>query len=474
MRRRPRVTILLFCIMLVMLFQSSTVWPAWYPGRVHAHSTFSDGDRLPTILKGTAIFHHSAFLIVTDHFEQIPKKRKFSGIISDDYGFEKYLASFQSSPELVIIAGAEISLPRQGASSHVLAIGNLRSIINQSSQSPRDLVKELGQKGLLAIAAHPNQKSATSNFIFDVALTQWLNGIEMFNESQAAQKKTLAWYLQELASGRDLFVIAGVDSHTSADPTDLQRWSRITYVWVDGSLTARSLFEALKNGRTYASQGAELTDLNYLPGFVPQEVSRPKFSFVIHFAHKLSQAKQVRIYRKGNPQPAGVIRLAAGKTEYHCLWEDKEATQGQHRYVLELENLLITSPITLSVKSPSQDKDQKTKLTPAAAFYLGTWEDKNEWWSLTLKITPGFFDLELKNKGYSAGITQPEKLNIHQGTWHHGARGQDRIAGTCIGDDGAEWTLDVWQDSPKRIGFSIIRQKPNFMGFFAWPYRAKQ
>lgn len=459
-------------VILLLLYLCVSASANWYPGTIHAHSTFSDGDRPPTILEGTAIFHHCAFLIVTDHFEQIAKERKLTGIISDDYGFDKYLADFQSRPELIIIAGAEISVARKDATSHVLAIGDLRPIIDQTGQSSRAILEGLGQNGILAVAAHPYHKSITSNFIFDSALAPYINGIELFNESQAAQRKTLKWYLEEVAGGRDIFVTAGCDSHASGDPTDLQRWNRKTYVWVDGFLTAGSLFEALKAGRTYAAQnGVWLTDLNYLPGFQSQEVSRPQFSFVVHCDHRMRQSKQVRIYRDGNPQPAEVMRLAAGKTEYLCLWEDRQVSQGQHRYILEVENCLITSPIVLAVTSPSQDEVQKTRLTPAEAFFLGAWVDEDRWKTVSLKFTPGFFDLEYEDRSLTAGITSPKQLTIRQGTWRYE---RYRVAGTGIGNDGNEWTLDAWQDSPIRIGFSIIRQKPNFMGFFSWPYRGEQ
>jgi len=338
-------------LILVLLFSSANAWAEWYRILIHSHSTYSDGDRTPKMLKMFAIGHNCSGMIVTDHFEQIPKEKKLTGLVTDDFGFEKYLADFQSSPILIVISDAEISVPREKATSHVLAIGDLRKIINREFGSPKELLEFAHKEGLLLVAAHPNQKSATSNFIFDTTLTPLITGIEMFNESKAEQKKTLDWYLRELAAGRPLFVTSGCDSHTSAELTDLERWTRITYVWIDGPLTAASLFEALQAGRTYAAcGGVQLTDLNYLPGFQSQEVSRPQFSFSIHFPHRTLVAKQIRIYRVGTSQPVGLIRLKSGQADYSCSWEDKTVEPGQHRYILELENFLITSPIVLSVK----------------------------------------------------------------------------------------------------------------------------
>ncbi len=328
----------------------------WYPGIIHVHSTFSDGDRTPAMLKNAAVANGLAFLIVTDHWEQIPKEKKLSGLVTDDFGFDKYLASFQSTPKLIIIAAAEIAVPRQGASSHVLAIGDLRKIIGQTYSSPKDLIENLSRAGLLAVAAHPDLNEKGRNFIFDLSMAPSIAGIEFYNQSRDADRKTLGRLLDLIAAGaagRDIFVTSGCDSHMSVDPTslDLARWTHKTYVWVEDKLTDENLLAALANGRTYAANdGAQLVSINHLPGFTPQSVNRPEFFFTISLPDKASW-KKAKLYRDGQFLGFAAPEKTSDGQRYH--FHDTQCSQGTHRYIIEIEDYLVTSPIILDVKDDS-------------------------------------------------------------------------------------------------------------------------
>lgn len=360
MTRRDFLTGLLFGLFgsrtLIRVLASSTSNGGCYPVIIHAHSTFSDGDRTPRMLENAAR-SAGCSLIVTDHWEQIPNEKKLSGLVTDDFGFERYLTSFQSTPDLVVIAAAEIAVPGQGSTSHVLAIGDLRKIIGQTYSVPKDLIRGLSGAGLLAVAAHPYLNEKGRNFIFDFSMAPWIAGIEFFNQNREADQKTLAWLLSLIAAGRDIFVTAGCDTHTSVDPIgfDLARWTHKTYVWVDGDLNEESLMEGLRAGRTYAARdGARIEDLNFRPGFTIQKTKRPAFHFRLIFATKTQSNKKVFLYRDGSSRPVTEQALPKGSREYQVGLTDLNSSPGKHIYVIVVENHIITSPIVLQTQESNQ------------------------------------------------------------------------------------------------------------------------
>ena len=87
-----RVRTILVSVAFLLLCVS--VQADWYPGIIHAHSTFSDGTRNPESLIEKAKKSSALFLIPTDHYEQIGKEKKFGGTIADDFGFDNYRKRF--------------------------------------------------------------------------------------------------------------------------------------------------------------------------------------------------------------------------------------------------------------------------------------------------------------------------------------------------------------------------------------------
>jgi hypothetical protein len=327
----------------------------WYPGIVHVHSTYSDGDRTPAMLKNAAAAIKCSFLIVTDHFEQIPNDKKLSGLVTDDFGFDKYIKDFLVEDPLICIPGFEIS-SKEG--SHILTILDSKRISKLDlTDTQENLLKKLttkmDQKGL-PIAAHPG---VGQGFLKDQ--TEGLKGIEFYNENAKDYKETLKWYLSLIAkgnypNGQYPFVTAGCDSHSSVEPTDLSRWQRLTVVWIDGDLTRANILTAFYKGQTYAANyGAYIKASNYLPGDIYTEVDVPEFHLEINFALPTKSKKTIRIYRQGELVPDSVVTFEKNITGFTYDWQDgqvKGNSDKTYAYVIEVENCLITSPIFLYIR----------------------------------------------------------------------------------------------------------------------------
>lgn len=426
--------------LVVFLLGSTYGWAEWYPGIIHAHSLFSDGARTPEKLVSRAKDAAGRFLVVTDHYEQIDglylpdgKTLKYgvhlwaanrglsvgvgeaafnlvTGAGFDCYEFGRYRSRFlgQESADFVIIPGAEITTfwgeGDSRAVSHILAFGkaafkddNLFNYFKEENQQA--VIDRLNELGALPVAAHPFLVSTTKyrwyvgdiqNLCFNPRQSDNIKGIEFFNEGGPHDYYlTRSWYLSLLKKGNKIFVTAGCDSH--ADVTgDSDRWTRKTWVFSE-KLEAKSLLEAIAQGQTYAAQhGASLEKLNYIPGFQVQEVERPKFLFSVAFDKKISDSKTIQIYRDG--------KLIEGSVQTHkkenikglqkiaYVWEDKYIEAGEHSYVIEVEGVLITSPIRLKLKTQPLVKDWKEYKLGALSFSVPS--D----WEVYVPKTETFFD----------------------------------------------------------------------------------
>lgn len=457
MRRKMWIWFLVFFFGLGL----KIAWAEWYPGIIHAHSTFSDGDRSPKLLvnrtKGVGEFARKAgrpcFLIVTDHYEQIDN-------------FDNYQDRFSklASPDFVIIAGAEITTYWSiNANSHLLAIGNMESWgqeifqeisklqMRKDKETQQELIKFLSSKGLLSVAAHPNLVTLAQfyrpweigNFQFDPGNVKELSGIEFFNDGSEGYPRTLNFYLTQLRLGNTLFVTSGCDSHIVAELGDDDRWKRKTWVFSE-KLEVKSLLEAMAAGHTYAANyGASFEKLNHIPGFQVQEVDRARFAFGVVFERKTSNRKTVRIYRDGDlvpesvqtlPEyPKGMTKLEKKLFKFDRIdyaWEDKGVEVGEHSYVIEVEGVLITSPIRLKIK---------TQPPPTA----GTAVIEGKYYS---RDYPEYY-LELKReKKYSERFQRP--VMRRTSTWRNGF---------LLPPEEGEWILekDKIYVSTKRASFLL-------------------
>jgi len=368
MRRR-----LLLVFWLAILASISTlVWAEWRHGTVHGHSLNSDGTRTASQVIGKAKATGDEFLIQTDHYDVLVKAPTKA---LDEWHMKVYRDGFTTN-KLVCLVGAEFAARHGKSNAHILGFGpeiradDILSKLNGKQGVQQQLIDRLEELGFLAVAAHPSQQS-TTNHLFDWGNARGLDGVEFFNDGSAeGYQKTLAQYLALISRGESLFVTAGCDQHTPADPDDKERWTRKTYVWIDGPLTKESLLEALRHGQTYAAQyGVRLTEINHIPARGSQVVDRPVISFRLEFGRPLRQAKLIRLYRDG----MAVLEVIcdAGQSSVSYTFDDKTAPKGQHSYILEVKGALITSSIHLSVRAETTEPAGTNKI-PSGENDAGT------------------------------------------------------------------------------------------------------
>jgi len=353
MRRR------LVVIFTLALFASisTLAWAEWYPVLIHSHCRdFSDGALTASQVIKTAKKMGYAALIETDHYKSIFKKGG-----QTPQAFVKYRQAFSSQDGIIVIPGAEVNT----ATAHILALGDivydeelLRLYGQENAQQAvldRLKVKALG---FLTVAAHPSLilpigtetwRGDMTDYSFDMSQTRGIDGFELLNDgTDKGYDLTLKRYLN-YSSNNPVFVTAGCDQHGTVNPALDDRWQRITWVWIDGPLTKESLLEALRQGRTYAARaGVKIVEINYRPGFEPQPApARPE----LHFALVVPDVKQpptVAVYRDGARVGTAFGYQAKAGTFYY-FWVDGGVWGTTARYVLEVENCLVTSPIILEV-----------------------------------------------------------------------------------------------------------------------------
>ena len=339
-----QLSIILLIVLGGILCCGTIVQARWYKGITHIHSTFSDGDRTPGMLKQAVAANHFDFLIVTDHFEQINREKKLTSAVTADFGFNKYLKDYEVTSPLLCLAGAEITLGH----CHTLVLANLPSVSKMAVPGNiSGLISDLNSKDALPVAAHPNW----SSYIYDTSQAEDIAGIEFFNENAASYKKTLAWYLSIIAKGKRPFVTAGCDSHSSLEPSDLIRWQRCTYVWSNESLSREAIINGLKAGVTYASNhGAYLAGMPMLPQREHQKYQDVQFNYKIGFLKHPSTKKIVRFYRDGQLVDEKTLTFPNNANEESCNLRDEAVQNGRHAYVLEVEGYLVTSPMCLDIQ----------------------------------------------------------------------------------------------------------------------------
>jgi Zn-dependent protease with chaperone function/histidinol phosphatase-like PHP family hydrolase len=344
----------------------------WLSGIIHCHSTFSDGSRNPEQCVLQARAAGARFLIVTDHYEQIDGDRKPGGKkkvgarFADDQGFANYRSRFSSlsGRDFVVIPGAEITTFWQGSASHLLAVGDLAYRDNvlldlqMKEGTQQDTIKRVVERGLLAVAAHPHLISTMyqqwygeiSNLQFDPAAAKGIHGLEFFNdETSEGYAGTLRWYLSLVGRGDDVFVTSGCDAHIpQLDLLDLQRWTRKTWIYTD-NVSEGSVLTSLRAGRSYAANGnARFAGISPIPGFDPRRVSRAVVGCTVVFPGPTLEKKKIRVYRDGKLLAGSEKEVPRATVTYRYICQDKTA-RGLHRYVVEVDNALVSSPIVLDV-----------------------------------------------------------------------------------------------------------------------------
>jgi len=412
----------LMVVLVLLLVESAASAASWYPGIIHVHSTFSDGDRTPAMLKLEATQRGMYFLVVTDHLEQIDSKKKLTRGITGDYGYDKYFQTFDchnmNNPKvrgtdrsLICVPGAEVT----GGEAHILMMNIIGDPSKFLGNSQKEVVDRITNYECTSAVAHPNLSGHI--FRIDEGNAYKIIGIELFNDDY---RKTLALLLSELAKGHYHFVFSGCDSHIAAQPEDARRWMRITLVWVDGEPTVDAILSALHGGRMVATNyGVYVKSLSPLPQFATRQVEKAQFNLVVGFAVPVITPKKIQVYRDGILCPSSSLKIPTGTTEYRYRWEDRNSLIGEHWYVIEVEECLVTSPITLEVPNAAGD--------PAVSFFtkMGVCLGMKDSPGLRLSGSSYYCNIDLySGKHYQNLFQAPARLEVETVFTNRRARGK--------------------------------------------------
>ena len=325
----------------LLFFSVSIVEAYWYAGFFHGGHTFnSDGLRTSNALKARAKKAGADFFVPSDHYGQLTEEERTQYLI-DFSGFYK---------RMLLVPGVEFEINRTDGASHLLAFNAAEKFFGVPlSENLPDLITQLSDFGAETIAPHPSSISNYHNYSFDRSVTTF-SGFELFNSDYISD---ITWYAELIRRGLDIYVTSGVDSHSSADPTDAQRWLRKTYVWME-NLSQADLIAALRNGQTYAANSyAYIRKTNVVPSFSPQVVSRPNFDIQVNFSRVTKEPTAIKTYRNGVLVWDSIRNYPAGTRAISYKWQDIFTQPGKRRYFIEVSKYLVTSPITLEVNNAS-------------------------------------------------------------------------------------------------------------------------
>lgn len=357
----------------------------WIPGLVHIHSTFSDGSDSIICLIEKAQAKGLQFIIFTDHLEQLENKekgkreqiaRKTGKYDPPEYGIENYVNQImrEDAPGYFSsIVGVEImenhKIDSKAKTSHTLAIANTISASNRKQNLSPKLdelfqyqFKESGQQALLnalfeggyvSIAAHP----CYPDYPYDQSGVDKLRGIDCFSvgsiDKEDYLREELEFILSRIRAKKSVFVTSCSDYHGFLSAYSAPSLDRITWVCLDSEYNNRStILQAFETGKTYAAnQGAEITEMSETPGdFMPKKVKE----VVLNFKVKLPGRKRhlASLYRDGDPTPISSQEIKDGEW---FRYTDENVSHGIHRYIFNVPDLLITSPIALRVKKAEEN-----------------------------------------------------------------------------------------------------------------------
>lgn len=206
----------------------------WFKGNVHTHTNQSDG--LFTPQQAAAWYHRRGydFVAITDHWVLTPGTTSQFG---DDF---------------IAITGTEL----HGSTYHMLALGLSDLPDRELADSPQAITDAVLSRGGLPFFAHTYWTGQTSA---DIAPIQGIMGLEVFNS--VCEKIDGLGYAQVhwdelLARGLRLTGLAVDDVHWRHEAEG----QGFIMVRAD-SLGERSILDAIRNGRFYASTGPKIDAL---------------------------------------------------------------------------------------------------------------------------------------------------------------------------------------------------------------------
>ena len=234
--------------LIVFLLLAASVCVAqkrYYRGNTHTHSSPQSGDAATTWTPTTVVASYKAagydFLVFTDHVAY-------------------WDASGLSSPDFTVISGEEAGLSGGGRWGHFTAM-KIQSQIGSTGKTHQQLLDEITSQGGLPVLNHPRWSVipiSAQQVIND--MKQNLRHVEVFNwNTDTPTTFDTSLWDSVLTSGRLMFGVASDDAHKE---------SHLGKGWICVYASSRNpdtLFNAIRNGEFYASNGIVLDTVGYRP-----------------------------------------------------------------------------------------------------------------------------------------------------------------------------------------------------------------
>ena len=219
----------------------------WYKGNLHTHTTVSDGRKSSD--EAAAFFRGAGydFICLTDH-------RKTGALPAID--------------GLLVIPGAEYDINDAKARSawHITAINMAEPFDMAGVTTPGGIVANINKAGALAVLAHPAWSLLTHEGIMEL---RGLEAIEVFNGISEAygNRGDSASYIDALASKGFIRPLLAVDDSHFYDKDALIGFTMVN----TDDFTPDGVVDAIRAGRSYASQGPVIRQISINDGVVTVE-----------------------------------------------------------------------------------------------------------------------------------------------------------------------------------------------------------
>lgn len=214
----------------------------WLRGNTHSHSTESDGQLTPAEIAESYAQHGYDFVILTDHW--------------------KRTASPATCPQYpLMISAQEVDFTIGKTMYHIVCLGAEHEIPCQEFSSLDELIDLAKQEGFELIVAHPYWLGIRSQQLIDV---NPFMGIEVYNticDSLVGKGYSSTIWDDLLDAGKQVWGFAADDLHTP-DLGIAQGWVMVK----SAEKTEAAIFEALRNGMFYSTQGPDICDLSVNEG----------------------------------------------------------------------------------------------------------------------------------------------------------------------------------------------------------------
>lgn len=215
----------------------------YFKGNTHMHTTQSDGKLSPEEAASLYKAQGYDFVVQTDHWKVAPER------IQDG---------------MLVIQGTEFDVYPPHQTAHIVAVGvteEIHTLGFSKASEAQPIIDAINENGGCAILAHPAWSLNTPQFIMSL---HGLAGTEIYNTFSCAPWNAERGDSSSIldvtaANGCLLPLIAADDSHRYTGEAGR------SYIMVQAEkCDTRSIVEAIRNGRFYASQGPRFTHVEVL------------------------------------------------------------------------------------------------------------------------------------------------------------------------------------------------------------------